>query len=131
MLHIFPKNHKTDVFSTGIYGGVNPPAVPSNLASLMWSAENVPDHPFGLIVSPHTVMEHIQSSISGEESLPKMEKLYKLKLTMICKGLAMTSFENKIPYFLTLGATHSVVRMEESHFSTCIATWWSNDGTKL
>jgi hypothetical protein len=61
MLYIFPKNHKTDVFSTGIYRSANPPVVPFKLVSLMWIAEHVPDHPFGLLVSPHTDMEHIQS----------------------------------------------------------------------
>jgi hypothetical protein len=62
-----------------------------------WWAENVPDHAFGLIVDPHTVMEHIQLSIAGEACLPKMERLYKLKLLTIGEAMAMTSFENKVP----------------------------------
>ena len=61
-----------------------------------WLAENVPDHAFGLIVDPHTVMEHIQSSIAGKACLPKMERLYKLKLLTIGEAVAMTSFENKV-----------------------------------
>lgn len=55
-----------------------------------------------------------------------MEKLYKLKLLMICLGLALASFQNKISHYLTSGATHKVVRMEESHF-TCAATWSNCD----
>jgi hypothetical protein len=83
--------------------------------SLVWLT--FPDHAFELIVKLHTIMVHIQSSISGEECLPKMEKLYTLKLSMICQGLAMTSFENKISHYLTSGAAHKVIRMEESRFT--------------
>jgi hypothetical protein len=87
-----------------------------------WLAENVPDHAFGLIVDPHTVMEHIQSSIAGEACLPKMEKLYKLKLSTIGEALAMTSFENKVPQYLSTGSHHKVVRMDESNFD-CVSNW--------
>jgi hypothetical protein len=40
--------------------------------AIAWLAENFPNHKFGLIVDPHMMEEHIQSSISGEECLPKM-----------------------------------------------------------
>jgi hypothetical protein len=87
-----------------------------------WLAENVPDHAFGLIVDPHRVMDHIQSSIAGEACLPKVEKLYKLKLSTIGEALAMTSFENKVPQYLSTGSHHKVVRMDESNFN-CISNW--------
>ena len=87
-----------------------------------WLAENVPDHAFGLILDPHTVMANIQASIIGEPCLPKMERLYKLKLSTIGEALAMTSFENKIPSYLSSGSHHKVVRMDESNFN-CVSNW--------
>jgi hypothetical protein len=87
-----------------------------------WLAENVPDHAFGLIVDPHTVMEPIQSRIAGEACLPKMERLYKLKLSTIGEAMAMTSFKNKVPQYLSTGSHHKVVRMDESNFN-CVLNW--------
>jgi hypothetical protein len=87
-----------------------------------WLEENVPDHSFGLIVNPHTVMENIQSTIIGEPCLPKMERLYKLKLSTIGKALAMTSLKNKLPSYFFTGSHHKVVRMDESNFN-CVANW--------
>jgi hypothetical protein len=34
----------------------------------------------------------------------------------------MTSFENKVPQYLSMGSHHKVVRMDESNFN-CVSNW--------
>jgi hypothetical protein len=70
----------------------------------------------------HTVMENIQSTIIGDPCLPKMECLYKLKLSTIGKALALTSFENKLLSYFSTGSLHKVVCMDESNYN-CVANW--------
>ena len=62
------------------------------------SVENV-----GLVVDPHTLLEHIASSIRGEDFMTYFCKLYKLKIDTISQGLSMTSFERPVPIFFSSG----------------------------
>jgi hypothetical protein len=78
----------------------------------------MPAHPCGLIVDVHMVMEHIQATISGQDSLGRLEKLYKLKIRTLADGLAMTSFETKVPRYFSLSSVHKVVKQDASYFET-------------
>jgi hypothetical protein len=57
----------------------------------------MPDHHCGLVVDIHMVMENIQAAIAGQDSISMLEKLFKLKIQTLADGLAMKSFETKVP----------------------------------
>jgi hypothetical protein len=50
-----------------------------------------------------------------------MESLSKLKIKTMADGIAMTSFEQKIPRFFKKAAVHKVVKDDASHFDTIIS----------
>jgi hypothetical protein len=83
-----------------------------------WLVINMPSHQCGMIVDVHMVMEHIQATISGKDSLGQLEKLYKLKIGTLADGLAMTSFEAKVPRYFLLLSVHKVVKQDASYFET-------------
>eukprot|EP00978_Attheya_sp_CCMP212_P010090 scaffold24245_cov23-Attheya_sp.AAC.1 len=62
-----------------------------------WLAINEPSHDYGLFVDAHMVLEHVQYAIFGDDSLKRLESLYKLKIETIAQGLAIMSFEAKCP----------------------------------
>ena len=82
-----------------------------------WLIINAPKQEFGYLVDFHTVMEHINQQITGMDSLSSLGKLYKLKLRTISEGVAITSFENNNPRFLTSSGAHAVVDSESSYFT--------------
>ena len=47
----------------------------------------------------HTLMENIQQSIVGTDSISRLNLLYKLKIDTMSQGLAITSFERTILSF--------------------------------
>ncbi len=56
------------------------------------------------------VMEYVHAvKISGDKSLPQLEKLAKLKINTICEGIAITSLEHKLPCFLGMATAHKVL----------------------
>jgi hypothetical protein len=68
-----------------------------------WCEIAIPHHNCGLIVDAHMVLEHVNAAIEGQETIHRLEKLSRLKIKTIADGLAMTSFETKLPrYFLHL-----------------------------
>ena len=94
----------------------------SKTESDAWLEINAPQQEFGYLVDFHTVMEHIQQQITGMDSLASLGKLYKLQLRTISEAVAITSFENHNPRFLTSTGAHAVVDAESSYFS-CIPSY--------
>jgi hypothetical protein len=74
------------------------------------------------VVDVHMVMEHVHACISGQDSIGRLEKLFKLKIKTLADGIAMTSFETKIPRYFSAAATHKVVKQDASYFDT-VATF--------
>jgi hypothetical protein len=62
-----------------------------------WCKIAIPHHNCGLIVDAHMVLEHVNAAIEGQETITRLEKLSRLKIKTIADGLAMTSFETKLP----------------------------------
>ena len=79
-------------------------------------AKECPGHGFGLIVDPHMVMEHIFATTNGIDVLSNMQKLYKIKLSTVAEGLALSSFENPIPKYLTTPGAR-IIKNNESYWS--------------
>jgi hypothetical protein len=44
---------------------------------------HIPSHDFGWIVDLHIVMEHVYYAVSAEDTLKRLESIYKLKLATI------------------------------------------------
>jgi hypothetical protein len=83
-----------------------------------WLVLHMPDHHCGLVVDLHMVMEHVQAAIAGQDSISRLEKLFKLKIKTLADGLAMTSFETKVPRYFSQTNVHKVVKHDASHFDT-------------
>jgi hypothetical protein len=56
-----------------------------------WLSLLIPSHDFGWILDPHIVMEHIHYAVTAEDTLKRLEGIYKLKLSTIAKGLAVVN----------------------------------------
>jgi hypothetical protein len=95
-----------------------------------WLMIHMPAHHCGLIVDVHTVLEHIQVQSFGQDSIKTLESLIKLKIKTMADGLAMTSFEQKVPRFFKKATTHKVIKDDASHFDT-ISTFdeWDSPGS--
>jgi hypothetical protein len=83
-----------------------------------WLVLHMPDHHCGLVVDIHMVMENIQAAIAGQDSISMLEKLFKLKIQTLADGLAMKSFETKVPRYFSQTSAHKVVKHDASHFET-------------
>jgi hypothetical protein len=94
----------------------------SSKESSAWLVTHMPEHHCGLLVDVHIVMEHIQSSITGTDTINMLEKLFKLKLQTLADGMAMKSYERKIPRFFSQSSVHRVIKHDDSHFES-IATY--------
>jgi hypothetical protein len=94
----------------------------SSKESNAWLVLHMPDHHCGLVVDVHMVMEHIQAAITGTDSISMSDKLFKLKIKTLADGLAMKSFESKVPRYFSQSSVHKVVKHDASHFET-IATF--------
>jgi hypothetical protein len=94
----------------------------SSKESNAWLVLNMPDHHCGLVVDVHMVMEHIQAAITGTDSISMSDTLFKLKIKTLADGLAMKSFETKVPRYFSQSSVHKVVKHDASHFET-IATF--------
>jgi hypothetical protein len=86
-----------------------------------WLVCHLPAHHCGLIVDVHVVLEHIQAQSFGQDSIKTLESLIKLKIKTMADGLAMTSFEQKMPRFFKKSTSHKVVKDEASHFDTVVS----------
>lgn len=81
---------------------------PSRNEADAWVETNDPHGHFGLIVDFHIALEHMEQSISGVDSLSRMQTLYKLKIRNNTEALCVNSFERQIPKFLSTTSTHQV-----------------------
>ena len=87
-----------------------------------WLAIHLPEHQCGLIVDVHIVMEHVHASIGGQEVIGQLQKQIKLGILTLADGLAMSSFQSKLPRFLSKQGAHTVIKNDTSFFSE-VATW--------
>ena len=74
-----------------------------------------------LVVDVHTCMEHVFSSLQGEEFLSKFIKVHKLDIQTIAQGLAMSSYETSIPKIYNSGKFR-VIKDNASHLDN-VKTW--------
>ncbi len=82
-----------------------------------WLMIHLPDHPCGLIVDVHIVMEHVSASLSSNEIISRLEKQVKLKVPTLADGLAMSSFQNAVPRFFSKAGAHKVIKNDASYFN--------------
>jgi hypothetical protein len=87
-----------------------------------WLAIHLPEHQCGLIVDVHIVMEHVHASIGGQEVIGQLQKQIKLGILTLADGLAMSSFQSKLPRFLSKQGAHTVIKNDTSFFSE-VPTW--------
>ena len=84
-----------------------------------WLETELRNHPSGLIVDIHMVLEHIHRALEGSETIAVMERLYKIKVSCIADSvLAMTSFDTKTPKFFCKVQGHRVLRGDASYLDT-------------
>ena len=77
-----------------------------------WSELNLASKGCGLIVDVHTVLEHIMTSMEGDRTmLSRMAQLNKLSIETLADGVAITSFENKMPCFFHVPGAISYIKM--------------------
>lgn len=87
-----------------------------------WVGEFLDNDSFGLIVDAHLVFEHVyHQAFSDEGSLKDLNVLYKIKIDNITQGLAISSFDNPMPKFLsistnTLTKKPKIKKVDSSHF---------------
>jgi hypothetical protein len=84
-----------------------------------WAQENLQNCVFGTIVDVHLVMEHIYNAISDNEgTLKQLQSVYKLKFENLTQGLAVTSFDARIPKYFskTSNLVTSIRKSNVSHF---------------
>ena len=78
------------------YGGT---IFKSKLEAKQWINAKLLVHDAGLIVNPHTVMEHIYAEVAGERFLETFKKIYQLKIDNLAQGYSMSSYESSVPSF--------------------------------
>jgi hypothetical protein len=82
----------------------------------------MPSHPAGLIVDIHVVLERIHHSMSNISTLHVMQQLVKIKVQSIADGLAINSYDQKIPKFFSKSSGHQVI-WDEALFFDLIPAW--------
>jgi hypothetical protein len=71
-------------------------------ASERWVQEHLQDCVFSLIVDVHLVIEHIYNAISvNDVTLKQLQSVYKLKFENLTQGLAVSSFDARIPNYFS------------------------------
>jgi hypothetical protein len=84
-----------------------------------WAQNHLQDCVFGTIVDVHLVMEHIHNAASDTEgTLKQLQSVYKLKFENLTQGLAVTSFDSRIPKYFskTSNLVTSIRKSNVSHF---------------
>jgi hypothetical protein len=67
-------------------------------------------------------MEHVYASIEGQEVIGQLQKQIKLGILTLADGLAMSSFQTKLPRFFSKQGAHTVIKNDSSFFSE-VTTW--------
>jgi hypothetical protein len=81
-----------------------------------WLEKELPHHPSGLIVDAHMVFERIFYNMDNSDTLQRLQQCYKIKVTTIADGVAITSFDSKMPKFFSRSHGHKVVKSDGSFF---------------
>ena len=95
-----------------------------------WLEKELPSHPAGLIVDAHMVFERVFYNMDNTDTLARLQQCYKIKVNSISDGVAITSFDSKIPKFFSRSHGHKVVKSDGS-FLDAIASYqeWDDPGT--
>jgi hypothetical protein len=74
-------------------------------------------------------MEHVYYAVKEEDTLKRLEHIYKLKLVTIAQGLAVSSFENRVPKFFSKTGGHRIIKDDSSYFESIptYANWDEKD----
>ena len=121
---LFAKGNDVSIKFSGL-GFTKPPDANS------WLEKELPHHPAGLIVDAHMVFERIFYNMDNTDStLARLQQCYKIKVTTIADGVAIASFDSKIPKFFSGSHGHKVVKTDGS-FLDAIASYqeWDDPGT--
>jgi hypothetical protein len=86
----------------------------------VWANTHLEDCSYGIIVDAHLVMEHVYIAIAEtDNTLTKMQQLYKLSIDNMTQGTAISSFESRVPKFFSKSSsiTGAMLRKKGiSHF---------------
>jgi hypothetical protein len=95
-----------------------------------WLEKEMPHHPSGLIVDAHMVFERVFYNMENSDTLQRLQQCYKIKVTTIADGVAITSFDSKIPKFFSKSHGHKVVKTDGLFFDA-IASYqeWDDPST--
>jgi hypothetical protein len=104
---LFAKGDDLSIKFSGL-GFTKPPDANS------WLEKELPHHPAGLIVDAHMVFEHVFYNMDNTDTLARLQQCYKIKVTTIADGVAITSFNSKIPKFFIRSHGHKVVKADGS-----------------
>jgi hypothetical protein len=120
---LFAKGDDISIKFSGL-GFTKPPDANS------WLEKELPRHPAGLIVDAHMVFERIFYNMDNTDTLARLQQCYKIKVSTISDGVAITSFDSKIPKFFSRSHGHKVVKTDGS-FLDAIASYqeWDDPGT--
>ena len=84
-----------------------------------WLLQYSPNTSFRLVLDVRMICEHNHAQLFGRESiLDNSQNLAKLKLKSDTGGLAVTSFELRIPKISLKSVAFKVVRQDASYFDT-------------
>jgi hypothetical protein len=93
-----------------------------------WVDIHLPDHKFELIVDVHMVFEHL-SSLSAK-TITILQQLVKIDMKDMSPGVAVSSFDNRLPKRLTEAAGCMAVKTDESFFEIVKSYWeWEEPHT--
>jgi hypothetical protein len=112
---LFAKGNNVSIKFSGL-GVTKPPDANS------WLEKELPRHPAGLIVDAHMVFERMFYSMDNTDTLARLQQCYKIKVTTIADGVAITSFDSKIPKFFSRSHGHKVVKTDGS-FLNAVASY--------
>jgi hypothetical protein len=120
---LFARGDDVSIKFSGL-GFIKPPDANS------WLEKELPHHPSGLIVDAHMVFERVFYNMDNTDTLARLQQCYKIKVTTIADGVAITSFDSKIPKFFSRSHGHKVVKTDGS-FLDAIASYqeWDDPGT--
>ena len=112
---LFAKGDDLSIKFSGL-GFTKPPDANS------WLEKELPHHPSGLIVDAHMVFERVFYNMDNTDTLARLQQCYKIKVTTIADGVAITSLDSKIPKFFSRSHGHKVVKADGS-FLDSIASY--------
>jgi hypothetical protein len=87
-----------------------------------WAQIHLQQCVFGTIVDVYLVMEHIHNAVSDNEgTLKQLQSVYKIKFEYLAQGLAVTSFDSRIPKYIS--KTSNLVTTIQKSNTLSYAVW--------